>query len=407
MGGVLMFSRFPPGGKAFGSATRLAAMLDWLHGQGLEVHFVSLARRRRREPAAGALPKAITSFHHLDVQSSCTPGPLPAPWQHLAKPRALARLWSWTGWNPWQTDLTTPLTQLLEQTQASIVWIDHSDLVPLLVHLPAGRKLLKVVDTHDVMHERDATLVAASLPTECGVSASEEQELLDRSDLVLAIQDREREALQRLLPRKRVITVGHAIEATPQPCLEPDLCFVGSKYRVNELSLLTFLQRAWPQIRARCPASCLEVVGGVGECASIVAAARSDRRIVIRGTIGDTAAIYRGPAAVVCPMWIGSGLKIKLVEALAHGKAVVASPVAAQGLEEGANRAFVLAKEPEDFVQPVVELLKGDSARRAWERSALEFARRKFNQAAVWTDMQDALRELCDERLDGRLGRAA
>lgn len=406
MRSVLMFSRFPPGEKAFGSATRQATMLDWLHGQGFQVHFVSLARRGR-EPAAGALPKAITSFHPLDVASSCTPGPLPAPWQHLAKPRALARLWSWTGWNPWQTDLTTPLTQLLDRTQASIVWIDHSDLAPLLVHLPAGRKLVKIVDTIDVMYERDATLRAAGLPAECGVSAEEERELLDRGDLVVAIQDRERETLQRLLPRKRVIKVGHAIETKPQPCLEPDVCFVGSKYWVNEVSLLTFLERAWPEVRARCPASCLEVVGGVGECPRIVAAARRDRRIVLRGVVGDTAAIYRGPAVIVCPLWIGSGLKIKLVEALAHGKAVVASPVAAQGLEEGANRAFVLAKEPEDFVQPVVELLKGDAARRAWERSALEFARGKFNQEAVWAEMQHALRELCDEGLDGHIQRAA
>ncbi len=184
-----------------------------------------------------------------------------------------------------------------------------------------------------------------------------------------------------MLPHTKVVTVEHAAGVDPQRSRGPDVCFVGSRYIVNERSLLEFLNRAWPAIRERCPQSRLQVVGGVGQCERVVAAAQRDASIVIRSIVTPTRDIYDGPAVVVCPMWMGSGLKIKLVEALAHGKAVVASPVAAQGLEDGANRAFVLAETPEAFVEPVIRLIECGDERRQFEGNAAVYANRRFSEA--------------------------
>jgi hypothetical protein len=94
---------------------------------------------------------------------------------------------------------------------------------------------------------------------------------------------------------------------------------------------------------------------------------------------------------MICPLWIGSGLKIKLVEALAFGKATVASPVAAQGCESGIDRAFLLARGPADFVEPLVDLLSRPDRRRRLENGAVDFAREHFAPARVWAELDSIL----------------
>ena len=94
-----------------------------------------------------------------------------------------------------------------------------------------------------------------------------------------------------------------------------------------------------------------------------MAVARHDKRILLRGIVERSDDIYAGPAVVICPMWCGSGLSIKLAEAVAHGKAVVASRLAAEGLNDGAGKAFLVADEPADMIDLVTGLLQNHERR--------------------------------------------
>jgi hypothetical protein len=390
MRSVLFFSRYLPGERLFGSDTRMDRVLDWLTRHGLRIHFAQLLRR---SPAGGTprlIDSRLASLHRLSLAGCGRPGTHPLPWQQFTRPCRWNQLRSLISRRHRPSCLTTRLKALLDETQAEFVWIDHTDMAPLLASLPAERSVLKIVDTHDVLHQRDASLLAAGLPAEAGLDRRQEAEVLSQADVVLAIQEQDRQSLTRLLPGQRVLTVAHAITIDPQPCQTPDLCFVGSQYHVNEASLLSFLAEAWPAIRARSPRTRLQIAGGVGLGSRIARAAHRDPNIVIRGLVPATRDIYRGSAVVICPLVAGSGLKIKMVEALAHGKAVVASPIAAQGLETGGNRAFILADSPADFVEPVLRLLSDGAARSQWEQRALEYARQQFHPTRVWREL-DAL----------------
>jgi succinoglycan biosynthesis protein ExoO len=391
MNSVLICSPYLPNERVSGSITRVNRVLERLNDFGFQLHFVLVTRRGKRHPRGGSWGDRLASVHVLEGVGSQPAEIQPIAWRHLTRPPRYAKLWSWLGAAAKQDKLPARLHALLDCAQANVIWINHSSLLPLLAHLPRGRPLLKIVDTHDCMHQRDASFVAAGLSPEFGVTREQEARLLRQCDLVVAIQDRERQEFARMLPHTKVVTVAHAVGVDPQRSRGPDVCFVGSRYIVNERSLLEFLNRAWPAIRERCPQSRLQVVGDVGQCERVVAAAQRDASIVIRGIVTPTRDIYDGPAVVVCPMWIGSGLKIKLVEALAHGKAIVASPVAAQGLEDGANRAFVLAETPEAFVEPVIRLIECGDERRQLEWNAAVYANRRFSEVRVWHDLREAL----------------
>jgi hypothetical protein len=291
--------------------------------------------------------------------------------------------------------------QFLKQSQPEIVWLDHTWLAPLVADVPRSGAGYWVIDTHDILYLRDESRVRVGLPAEAEISRAEEAELLRPFDLILAIQANERRTLAELLPGRRVATLGHSHQVRPLPSTRPAVLYVGSKIDVNVHGLLTFIREAWPEIAARCPQAHLEVAGGICQSAEIRRVAASPgNRILLRGVYDRSESVYDGPAVVICPLWAGSGLKIKMVEALAHGKATVSTPVGAQGLAEGVDRAFVLAHTAKDFIEPVARALDDLQFRQRLELAAAATARARFAHSAVWRETDGILAS----QLTGRTG---
>jgi hypothetical protein len=86
---------------------------------------------------------------------------------------------------------------------------------------------------------------------------------------------------------------------------------------------------------------------------------------------------------------VGSGLKIKLIEALGHGKSVVATRVTLQGVEDDARDAVAVADEASDFAAAIIALLTNKQLRMARASSALELARTRFSPEACYADLLD------------------
>jgi glycosyltransferase involved in cell wall biosynthesis len=265
--------------------------------------------------------------------------------------------------------------------------------MPLVARVPRLSGQLRIVDTLDVMHLRDASLREAGLPAECGVSREEEIALLEQFDVVVAIQDEERRVLEQMLPGKRVMAVHHACAPDPQPARRPAVVFVGSSGSTNARGIETFVEQAWPEIVRSRPDARLEVVGSVCQSEPLQrAAARPEKRILLRGPLPRIVDAYDGPSVVVCPLWAGSGLKIKMVEALSYGKAVVASPIAAQGLRDGIGKAFLTAQTPASFAPAVLRLLENETERLALGAAAVAYATDRFGPEAVYRELEQTLR---------------
>ena len=69
--------------------------------------------------------------------------------------------------------------------------------------------------------------------------------------------------------------------------------------------------------------------------------------------------------------------KIKTIEALGHAKALVTTSVGAEGLEDGAGKAFLVAEGADDFATAVVDILRDQSRAEALAQSAANFALQK------------------------------
>jgi glycosyltransferase involved in cell wall biosynthesis len=89
---------------------------------------------------------------------------------------------------------------------------------------------------------------------------------------------------------------------------------------------------------------------------------RSD--VVVAGSVPDLEPYYRRAPLVVVPMRLGGGTRIKVLEALAHGKAVVTTSIGAEGLSLSRGEALEIADGPEAFADACVRLLENPEARR-------------------------------------------
>jgi len=223
--------------------------------------------------------------------------------------------------------------------------------------------VLKVIDTHDVFSTIEQKVRMFGL-RDLVVERREEAERLRRADLILAIQDEERQELERLAPAVPVITAGVDFDVVDDPggaCPGRILLIASSNSR-NCKGLTDFVRLAWPRIRRRVPGAELVVAGGVTQAL----AGRSVAGVTVVGTVGEVSPLYRAASLVINPVVAGTGAKIKTIEALCHLRPVVTWPAGVDGLHPKLAAGCVVTHDWFEFSNAVVEALE----RRASESAA-------------------------------------
>lgn len=251
------------------------------------------------------------------------------------------------------------------------------------------RGALRILDADNVFSQRGAAYRAAGVPHPWfETTAEEERRGLERADLVLAIQERELEALGRLAPRAPLLLVPHV--EPPRPYETPRGCgllFVGARNPEAAEGIARFVTRAWPRIRRRHPEARLRIAGGVShDCRGLGRAAG----VELVGVVPRLDALYREAAIVLNTTSVGTGLKIKTVEALCWGRALVSTPAGVQGLE-GHPDVYLAAATPEELGAAVIGLLGDRAALEALGLRAWRFASRYFAEDAVLGRLEAAI----------------
>ncbi|WP_216870713.1 glycosyltransferase [Modestobacter excelsi] len=240
--------------------------------------------------------------------------------------------------------------------------------VPEPLVLPPTVRVTGLI-SHDVVHERADSFRAAGHRVEpADFAAEHEAAVLARMDLVLAIQWDDVATLAALAPGAAVVVTPVVVDVEPVSSerVRSGRClFVGSGSLHNVEALQWFLREVWPEVRRRRPDAELHVVGTV--CARLGSVPAG---VVLRGEVRSLAEEYERAAVAVAPLRAGSGLKVKVVEAICHGVPIVTTTVGAQGLGGLRPAPYRLADSAGEFTDAVVDLLADGPARRDVETAA-------------------------------------
>lgn len=268
----------------------------------------------------------------------------------------------------------------LEEVQPDAVIVEYIDRSWVLEAVPPGTA--KILDAHDVMSSRIGVFARFGQETSIKLSARDETRLMQLYDAILAISRFDAADITRRLGVRRVLTVPHAIPARPLYTHREQaqtLLFMGAGSAPNVEGLNWFLDQVWPVISDRFT---LKVVGTV--CGKI---GRRPKNVELLGRVADLDSVLADTDIAVNPVFIGGGLKIKTIDALAAGLPSVNCAEAVRGIDHLAPRALAVADSRASFVAEILRLAKDAPRRQAMSESALAAVETEFAPAQVFRDL--------------------
>jgi len=198
---------------------------------------------------------------------------------------------------------------------------------------------------------------------------------------VVVRSDEDADLLRRQVPGAVVEVVPNGVTLPPAGAVsdEPVLAFLGAYDATSNVAAAQILVEAvLPLVRSRMPDTKVLLVGRDPPPAVRALDA------VVTGTVPDVAAALRRASIFVAPMWSGSGVKNKVLEAMAAGLPVIASPLAVQGISVG--EGVVVGGSADELADLVVGLLRDPERRRR-----LGQANRDRAAELSWARSADAL----------------
>jgi glycosyltransferase involved in cell wall biosynthesis len=203
------------------------------------------------------------------------------------------------------------------------------------------------------------------------------------------LTDDDRRTIKRVAPELDVRVVPDGADHLAPPVAASDdrtVVMVGNfAYQPTADGAIWFCSEILPHLVRRVPDVRVLLVG---TDPTPDVRAQAGGRVTVTGRVPRVEPYLDRAAVVVCPLRVGGGVKVKVLEALCRGKAVVTTRVGVQGLGEAAADAVVLADDIDGFAAAVAGLLQEPRRRRALGRAARSFAA----TLPTWDDAAAALR---------------
>lgn len=209
------------------------------------------------------------------------------------------------------------------------------------------------------------------------------------------------ERLRVIVPDVNAIVIPNGVDCeffTPRG-VEPrpdSLAFVGTmNWYPNLAAMVFFLREVWPALKQRRPALTLDIVGS-NPPASLLQLAATLPGVTVHGYVPDVRPFMERAAVFVCPIRDGGGTKLKILDAFAMRKCMVAHPVACEGIDVTPGRDVVLASTAQEFTEQVLTLLDDAPRRRALGEHARQLVEQHYSFQAIGQQFSAAMQALTE-----------
>jgi glycosyltransferase involved in cell wall biosynthesis len=178
------------------------------------------------------------------------------------------------------------------------------------------------------------------------------------------------------------------------PTRPNSLVFVGTmNWYPNVDAMMFFLGEVWPLLKRRVPAATLDIAGS-NPPESLTRLAGSLADVRVHGYLPDVRPLIDSASVFICPIRDGGGTKLKILDAFAMGKCVIAHPVACEGIDVTDKTDVILASTPAEFVAEIARLLANDGARRAIGGAARRLVTEQYSFERIGERFNSALEEV-------------
>jgi len=225
-------------------------------------------------------------------------------------------------------------------------------------------------------------------------------------------EDDRRAAIDAGCQARDVFTVPNGVDVfrfrpVEEGAAAPEILFVGSfRHQPNALGFERLRDEVMPRVWRVFPNAVARVAAGPDHAffwnkfARRPGALDAERRIQVEGFVEDLRPLYARAAAVVAPLEVSAGTNIKVLEAMACGKALVATPLACRGLGLEDGRDALIHQDWDGFASAVCAVLSSAGLRAELGRHARRAAERRFSWTAIQETAYQSYRTVADRRVE-------
>ena len=289
----------------------------------------------------------------------------------------------------------------------------HADTIGLAGFVDLDAPPAATVLTH---HNVESMLMARRSEVERGRAArtflrreaakleAAERRLSPRFDVNIVMSENDGESLRALAPSARTRVVANGVDTeyfTPaEDGGAPVLIYGGGMNMfANRDAVLHFLRAVWPLVKVAEPAVRFLAVGQ-DPPPELTALAAQDPQIVVTGYVADIRPYIAQATVYVVPLRVGGGTRLKVLDAMAMGKAMVSTTLGCEGLAVTAGEHLLVADAPPDFAAAVVSLLRDRPRRVALGQAARTLVEREYAWPAIGRQLMAAYDDAVTHRAE-------
>lgn len=281
----------------------------------------------------------------------------------------------------------------------------HLDTVSMLQYVPRQSNHKLVINHHNI--ESDMVRVRANrasnplvkwyLKKEAQFLRDYEQSECGRANLHLTCSPEDTTRLLAIDSGLQAVEIPNGVDIgffEPQDAVsdQDSMIFVGGlSWYPNRDAMEYFATEVWPILVKRRPTATFELVGK-NPTRRLRALAQDDERFRVHGFVDDIRPMVSNAKVYVCPIRDGGGTKLKILDAMAMGKAIVAHPHAVDGINLRDGIDVLLARTPEDFCEQIERVFDDASLRERLGAAARSLAVKEYSYESIGSQLREMYR---------------
>lgn len=284
------------------------------------------------------------------------------------------------------------------------VFVDHYEMMQYVPASYSGKVILHTHNAEYVMWKRFASLEKNlakkwAMQIEAKRIAKAELRACEQADLIFAAPNDGHELKAIGADSTRFETTYHLgnDELLEQPKVSFEktskhLLFIGTlSWEANLDGLVWFIENVWPAVKAAEPDLRFYIVGK-NPPARLRNVAKAHRQIILTGFVEDTGELYASSRVLVVPLRFGSGIKVKVLDAMYRGIPCVTTPIGVEGLKAQHEREMMIAEGAEAFAKHTVTLLHNKTAWERLQKHSRQTAKANYTWSSLLKHHHEALR---------------
>ncbi len=389
---VLIISDKPPWPGTSGGAVAVDAGIKGLLHNGAEVSVLSASTKKHHAPAAETFEAQgrLKRYETVHINTRINPIHLLANLIFSRAPYNVIRFRS--------ASFNKKLIELVSGNNFDIIQVEGINMSLYMPLIKQYSHALLALRAHNIESEIWADLAAGTrciakrwyLRTLAGRIRLYEKKLINNCDVIIPIAEHDSLFFREEGKDVPVFTCGFGIEAVSvNQSDKPDkdtLVYIGSlDWQPNQEGIMWFLTTVWPRVQESCPGITMHIAGR--NAPGWLIRAFNREKVEFVGEVKDANAFIRTGSLLVVPLLSGSGMRIRIIQAMSLGIPVISTPKGVQGIPAKPGKELLIAHNPEEYTDHILALLNQDKTRNDLITNAEHFIREHYDNNRLTAEL--------------------